>query len=246
MSNPDWSKVGSSIIKPEMDFNTSYLAMMIGIVGTTIAPWMQFYMQSSVIEKGLKKENYKYVLVDILIGCIATVVVAFFIIVSCAATLNVNGITINEAKDAALALKPFAGNLASVVFAFGLFIASIFSATILPLATAFYVCEAFGFEAGIDKKWKEAPEFYVLYTGIMVIAILIIFIPQISLIKIIYLSQILNGLLLPIVLVSMMLLVNNKKIMGDYINTPIKNIIGWAAVLILIGLTLLLFIFSFL
>lgn len=246
MSKPDWSKVGSSIIKPEMDFNTSYLAMMIGIVGTTIAPWMQFYMQSSVIEKGLKKENYKYVLVDILIGCIATVVVAFFIIVSCAATLNVNGITINEAKDAALALKPFAGNLASVVFAFGLFIASIFSATILPLATAFYVCEAFGFEAGIDKKWKEAPEFYVLYTGIMVIAILIIFIPQISLIKIIYLSQILNGLLLPIVLVSMMLLVNNKKIMGDYINTPIKNIIGWAAVLILIGLTLLLFIFSFL
>ena len=246
MSKPDWSKVGSSIIKPEIDFNTSYLAMMIGIVGTTIAPWMQFYMQSSVIEKGLKKENYKYVLVDILIGCIATVVVAFFIIVSCAATLNVNGITINEAKDAALALKPFAGNLASVVFAFGLFIASIFSATILPLATAFYVCEAFGFEAGIDKKWKEAPEFYVLYTGIMLIAILIIFIPQISLIKIIYLSQVLNGLLLPIVLISMMLLVNNKKIMGDYINTPIKNIIGWAAVLILIGLTLLLFIFSFL
>ena len=245
MSNPDWSKIGSSIIKPEIDFNTSYLAMMIGIVGTTIAPWMQFYMQSSVIEKGLKKENYKYVFVDILIGCIATVVVAFFIIVSCAATLNVNGITINEAKDAALALKPFAGNLASVVFAFGLFIASIFSATILPLATAFYVCEAFGFEAGIDKKWKEAPEFYVLYTGIMLIAIIIVFIPQISLIKIIYLSQVLNGLLLPIVLISMMLLVNNKKIMGDYINTPIKNIIGWAAVLILIVLTLLLFIFSF-
>ncbi len=245
MSNPDWSKIGSSIIKPEIDFNTSYLAMMIGIVGTTIAPWMQFYMQSSVIEKGLKKENYKYVFVDILIGCIATVVVAFFIIVSCAATLNVNGITINEAKDAALALKPFAGNLASIVFAFGLFIASIFSATILPLATAFYVCEAFGFEAGIDKKWKEAPEFYVLYTGIMLIAIIIVFIPQISLIKIIYLSQVLNGLLLPIVLISMMLLVNNKKIMGDYINTPIKNIIGWAAVLILIVLTLLLFIFSF-
>lgn len=246
MSKPDWNQIGTSIVNPHVEFNNDYLAMIIGIVGTTIAPWMQFYMQSSVIEKGLKKENFKFVLVDILIGCIATVVVAFFIIVSCAATLNVHGIQINEAKDAAYALVPLAGNLAAIVFAFGLFIASIFSATILPLATAFYVCEAFGFEAGIDKKWKEAPEFYILYTGILFIAVVIIFIPNIPLIQIIYLSQVLNGLLLPIVLIAMMLLVNNKKIMGKYTNTPAKNIIGWAAVIILIALTLLLFVFLFL
>lgn len=246
MSKPEWNQIGTSIVNPHVEFNNDYLAMIIGIVGTTIAPWMQFYMQSSVIEKGLKKENFKFVLVDILIGCIATVVVAFFIIVSCAATLNVHGIQINEAKDAAYALVPLAGNLASIVFAFGLFIASIFSATILPLATAFYVCEAFGFEAGIDKKWKEAPEFYILYTGILFIAVVIIFIPNIPLIHIIYLSQVLNGLLLPIVLIAMMLLVNNKKIMGEYTNTPAKNIIGWAAVIILIALTLLLFVFLFL
>lgn len=246
MSKPDWAQVGNSVLHPQIEFKTDYLAMIIGIVGTTIAPWMQFYMQSSVIEKGLKKENFRFVRADILIGCIATVVVAFFIIVSCAATLNVHNVQINEAKDAAYALEPLAGNLASVVFAFGLFVASIFSATILPLATAFYVCEAFGFEAGIDKKWKEAPEFYTLYTGIIVIAILIVFIPNIPLVSVIYLSQILNGLLLPIVLVSMMLLVNNKKIMGEYTNTLTKNVIGWSAVILMISLTILLFIFSFL
>ena len=246
MSKPDWAQVGNSVLHPQIEFKTDYLAMIIGIVGTTIAPWMQFYMQSSVIEKGLKKENFRFVRADILIGCIATVVVAFFIIVSCAATLNVHNVQINEAKDAAEALVPLAGNLASVVFAFGLFVASIFSATILPLATAFYVCEAFGFEAGIDKKWKEAPEFYTLYTGIIVIAILIVFIPNIPLVSVIYLSQILNGLLLPIVLVSMMLLVNNKKIMGEYTNTLTKNVIGWSSVVLLIVLTILLFIFSFL
>jgi Mn2+/Fe2+ NRAMP family transporter len=198
---------------------------------------MQFYMQSSVIEKGLKMKNYKYTLIDIIVGCIATVTVAFFIIVACASTLHENGIQIEEAKDAALALKPLAGHLASEVFAFGLFIASIFSATILPLATAFYVCEAFGFEAGIDKKWDEAKEFYSLYTGILVIAALIILLPNAPLIKISLWSQVLNGILLPVVLVCMIVLVNNKKIMGIHVNKPITNIIGWISIVILIGLS---------
>ena len=196
--------------------------MVIGIVGTTIAPWMQFYMQSSVIEKGLKMKNYRYSLIDIAVGCTATVVVAFFIIVACASTLHENGIQINEAKDAALALKPLAGELASEVFAFGLFIASIFSATILPLATSFYVCEAFGFEAGIDKKWEEAREFYILYTSILAIAAMLILIPNAPLIKISLWSQVINGLLLPVVLVCMMLLINNKRIMGKYTNKAVK------------------------
>ena len=203
---------------------------------------MLFYMQSSVIEKGLKMKNYRYTIIDILVGCIATVVVAFFIIVACASTLHVNGIHINEAKDAALALKPMAGKLASEVFAFGLFVASVFSATILPLATAFYVCEAFGFEAGIDKKWDEAREFYVLYTFILVLAMVIILIPNAPLIFISLWSQVINGLMLPVVLVCMILLVNNKKIMGRYVNKPLNNVIGWSTIIILIGLSITLLI----
>jgi len=165
--------------------------------------------------------------------------------VACASTLHENGIQINEAKDAALALKPLAGAFASQIFAFGLFIASIFSATILPLATAFYVCEAFGFEAGIDKKWDEAKEFYTLYTGILILAAVIILIPNAPLIPISLWSQVINGILLPVVLVCMILLVNNKKIMGKYINRPFNNLIGWSAVTILVGLSLLLLLLPF-
>ncbi len=244
MGKPHWTEIGQSIAHPKLDMNSQSIALVIGLVGTTIAPWMQFYMQSSVIEKGLKMRNYKYVLVDIIIGCIATVVVAFFIIVACASTLHESGIVINEAKDAAMALKPLAGALAGHVFAFGLFIASIFSATILPLATAFYVCEAFGFEAGIDKKWKEAPEFYVLYTGIIVISALIILIPNAPLISISLGSQVLNGMLLPVVLVCMILLVNDKRIMGKHVNKKVNNIIGWTAVAVLVALSVVLIFMS--
>jgi NRAMP (natural resistance-associated macrophage protein)-like metal ion transporter len=242
MGHPHWSEIGHAIIRPEFPLNTQSLAMIIGIVGTTIAPWMLFYMQSAVIEKGLKMKNYRYTVLDIVVGCIATVVVAFFIIVACASTLHVNGVHINEAKDAALALKPMAGVLASEVFAFGLFVASVFSATILPLATAFYVCEAFGFEAGIDKKWDEAREFYVLYTFILALAMVIILIPNAPLIFISLWSQVINGLMLPVVLVCMILLVNNKKIMGRHVNKPVNNVIGWSTIVILIGLSFTLLI----
>jgi NRAMP (natural resistance-associated macrophage protein)-like metal ion transporter len=242
MGKPHWGEIGMSIIHPKMEFDTASLAMVIGLVGTTIAPWMQFYMQSSVIEKGLKMKNYKYTVADIVIGSVATIVVAFFIIVACASTLHEKGIQINEAKDAAMALKPLAGNMASQVYAFGLFIASIFSATILPLATAFYVCEAFGFEAGIDKKWDEAREFYILYTAIISISAIIILFPNAPLIKISLWSQVINGLLLPVVLVSMILLINNRKIMGEFTNKPLKNIISWTAVVILVGLSTALLI----
>jgi len=242
MGKPDWGEIGSSIIRPRMDFNETSLQVIVGIIGTTIAPWMQFYMQSSVIEKGLKIRQYKYTVLDIVVGCIATVVVAFFIMVACASTLHAKGIVIHEAKDAALALEPLAGALSAHVFAFGLFIASIFSATILPLATAFYVCEAFGFEAGIDKKWSEAREFYVLYTGIIILGIIIILIPNAPLIPITLWTQIINGLLLPVVLVCMILLVNNKKIMGSYVNKRYQNIIGWGTIVVLVGLSLSLLV----
>jgi len=240
MSKPEWGEIGTAIIHPRFERSTQGLAMVIALVGTTIAPWMQFYMQSSVIEKGLKMKNFKYTLIDIVVGCVVTVVVAFFIMVACGSTLHPNGIQINEAKDAALALKPLAGRVASQVFAFGLFIASVFSATILPLATAFYISEAFGFEAGLDKKWDEAKEFYILYTGILVISAFIILIPGAPLIPISIWSQVLNGILLPVVLVSMILLINNRKIMGNYVNNKLQNFIGWTAVTVLVGLSVTL------
>lgn len=246
MGKPDWGAIGTSIIHPEMKYDMGYLAMVIGIVGTTVAPWMQFYMQSAVIEKGIKIKDYKFTLWDVIIGSVLTVVVAFFIIVACAATLNKYGIKIEEAKDAALALKPLAGQLASATFAFGLFIASIFAATILPVATAFYVCEAFGFEAGIDKKWKEAPHFYWLFTAIIVIGACIILIPNAPLIRITLWTQVANGVLLPVVLVCMILIVNNKEVMGKYVNKPFNNIVGWVTVVILVGLSLMMLVTSIL
>jgi NRAMP (natural resistance-associated macrophage protein)-like metal ion transporter len=245
MGHPDWGMIGASIIHPEMKLDFGYISIVIGIIGTTIAPWMQFYMQSAVIEKGLKIEDYKFTKWDVIIGSIATVVVAFFIMVACASTLHINGIKINEAKDAAMALGPLAGEFSSQIFAFGLFIASVFSATILPIATAFYVCEAFGFEAGIDKKWKEAPQFYWLFTGIIILSAAIILIPNAPLIGITLWSQVLNGVLLPVVLICMILLINNKEIMGKYVNKPINNIISWITIIILIGLTLALLVGSF-
>lgn len=245
MGKPHWGDIGHSIVHPAISYNKEYLAMVIGIIGTTIAPWMQFYMQSAVIEKGLTISDYKFTLMDVIVGSIITVVVAFFIIISCASTLHVNGIHIDEAKDAAMALQPIAGNLAAFAFALGLFIASIFSATILPVATAFYICEAFGWEAGIDKKWKDAPQFYWLFTIIIFVGAVIILIPNAPLILITLWSQISNGLLLPVVLLCMILIVNKKDVMGSYVNKPYQNIIGWSTIIILIVLSVTLLLLSF-
>jgi len=240
LAKPDWGVIGTAIITPKIHMDRDYIAMVLGLVGTTVAPWMQFYMQSSVIEKGIKIGDYKFTLWDVVLGCIATVVVAFFIIVSCAATLHANGIQIEEAKDAASALGPLAGVLASQLFAFGLFVASVFSATILPLATAFYVCEAFGFEAGIDKKFSDAPQFYSLFTLIILIGVVIILIPNAPLITITIWSQVLNAILLPVVLICMMVIINKKEIMEQYTNNRFQNAVGWITSLILILLSLFL------
>jgi NRAMP (natural resistance-associated macrophage protein)-like metal ion transporter len=242
LAKPDWGKIGASLVKPQMHFDVPYLSMVLGIIGTTIAPWMQFYMQSAVIEKGIKVENYRYEVWDVIVGCVATVVVAFFIMVACAATLHVNGVVINEAKDAAMSLQPFAGHLAAQLFAFGLFIASVFSATILPLATAFYVCEAFGFEAGINKRIREAPQFYALFGSIMGLAVVIILIPGAPLIGITIWTQVLNAMMLPVVLISMIRMVNNKKVMGTHVNNVFQNAVGWTSTVVLLALTATLLI----
>jgi Mn2+/Fe2+ NRAMP family transporter len=240
MARPDLTQVAAGYLRPSMKLDTRYLSMVLGIVGTTIAPWMQFYMQSAVIEKRIKIEEYKYAFWDVIIGCIVTVVVASFIIIACAATLHKNGIVINEAKDAAVALRPFAGALASEVFAFGLFVASFFAAIILPLATAFYVCEAFGFEAGIDKRLSEAPQFYSLFTFIILVAIGIILVPGAPLIAITIWSQVLNAMLLPVVLISMIIMVNDRKLMGAHVNNRFQNIVGWASTIVLVLMTAIL------
>lgn len=240
MAKPDWSAVGAAIVNPKIQTDGAYVSMVIGLVGTTVAPWMQFYMQSSVIEKGLKLEDWKLTLADVVVGCLLTVVVAFFIMVACASTLHAHGIEIEKASDAARALAPLAGEAASFVFAAGLFVASVFAATILPVTTSFYICEAFGFEAGIDKTIRQAPQFYGLFTSILVIGVAIVLIPGIPLIRISLMSQVINGLLLPVILVCMMLLVNDKEIMGKYVNGRFSNAVGWTTVAVLACLSLFL------
>jgi NRAMP (natural resistance-associated macrophage protein)-like metal ion transporter len=244
--HPPWVRIMLDTIKPSFDFKPSYLMMLIGVVGTTIAPWMQFYLQSAVVEKNIKVENYGASRMDVIVGCIMTDVVAFFIIVACAATMFVNGIRINDAKDAAVALAPLAGKYASVLFALGLANASLFAASILPLATAYYVCEGMGWESGVDKNFKTAPQFMWLYTGIIAVGALIILIPNAPLIAIMLISQVVNGVMLPFVLIFMLLLINNKELMGEYTNSRMFDIIAWATVVIMIVLTVTLVVTSFL
>jgi Mn2+/Fe2+ NRAMP family transporter len=246
LGKPNWGEIGGAMIAPSVQFDFAYISIIIALIGTTICPWMQFYMQSSVIEKGLKVADYKFVRLDVLFGSIACVVIAFFIMVACAATLNVNGVVIDEAKDAALALEPLAGALASQIFAFALFVASVFSAIVLPVATTFYICEAFGFEAGLNKKWKEAPQFYWLYTIIIAIGVTIVLIPNAPLIGITIWTQIINGILLPVILIAMMLLINNKALMGKHTNNTFQNIVGWGTAGLLSGLSIFLLALSFL
>lgn len=242
---PPWAQVLTETVKPTFDMKPSYLIMIIGVVGTTIAPWMQFYLQSAVVEKNIRIEQYKASRMDVIIGCIITDVVAFFIIVACGATLFAHGIKINDAADAAKALEPLAGKYASTLFAIGLANASLFAASILPLATAYYVCEGMGWESGVDHDFKSAPQFMWLYTGLIAIGALIILIPNAPLIAIMLISQVVNGVMLPFVLIFMLILINNKSLMGEYTNSKTYNGIAWSTVIIMVLLTLALVITSF-
>lgn len=236
MVHPQWKDVGLELIRPHMSLKADYLLIVMGIIGTTIAPWMQFYQQSSVVEKDIKIKDYKFARLDVIIGGIVVNIVAIFIIISCAATLFKNGIRIETAKDAALALEPLAGHHCSTLFAFGLLNASVFSAMILPLATAYSVCEGLGWETGVDKKLKEAPQFYFLFTALIAIGAGIIMFPKINLIMVMLLSQAANAVFLPFVLIFMLILINDKRLMGDYRNSRFFNIVTWATVIIIIVL----------
>ncbi len=245
LAHPDWGMVAKELVVPSFSFNSSFLVILVGVIGTTIAPWMQFYIQSAVVEKGITVKDYRYTKYDVIVGSIMVNLVAVFIVICCAAALHTHGIKVESAKEAALGLAPLAGPWASTLFAIGLLNASLFSASILPLSTAYFICEAFGIEAGIDKSWGEAPAFYWLYTVLIIIGAGVILIPNMPLIKVMFWSQVLNGVMLPFVLIFMLMLINNKDLMGDYVNTPTFNIIAWVTAAIMIALTLLMVVTSF-
>lgn len=240
LAHPDWGQVLRASVTPSFSLKAGYLVMLVGVVGTTIAPWMQFYLQSAVVEKGITVKEYGYTRTDVLVGSIMTDVVAWFIIVACGATIFVHHLHIEAAKDAALALRPLAGEYAAALFGFGLINASLFSASVLPLATAHYVCEALGFEAGVDRTIRQAPVFYGLYIALIVGACIVVLLPRAPLLQILFLSQVANGILLPFILVFMLLLINNKRLMGAYANSRVFNVIAWVTVAVMIVLTLAL------
>jgi Mn2+/Fe2+ NRAMP family transporter len=237
LAHPDWGTVLSEMVVPHFESSSAYVAMLVGMVGTTIAPWMQFYLQSAVVEKGVKLEDYRYSRLDVVAGCLVTDLVALSIVVACAATLFQVGVRVETADQAALALAPLAGRYASWLFAFGLFNASFFAAAILPLSTAYYVCEAFGWESGINRKYAEAKQFYWLYSSIVGIGAAVVLIPRLPLVQIMLISQVANGVLLPFILIFMLLLVNKKKLMGEHRNGPWFNGIAWVTTVLMIALT---------
>jgi len=243
LSKPAWIEAMKATIKPPAwgAFHQGpYIYMVIGVVGTTIAPWMQFYLQSSVVEKGVTRRQYSASRLDVIVGCIFTDVVAWFIIVACAATLYLHGIrNIRDAADAAQALRPLAGDWAYILFALGLFNASLFAASILPLSTAYTVCEGLGFESGVERKFSEAPAFYWLYTVLIAAGAAVVMIPGLPLFQIAVFSQVVNGAVLPFVLIFMLLLINKKDLMGEFVNKTTFNVIAWATTVIMIGLTIL-------
>ena len=238
LAKPDWGAIGESLIAPSFKLSTESLGMMVGLVGTTIAPWMQFYLQAAIVEKNIPVKDYKHSRLDVLIGSIIVTVIAGFIILTCGATLFKAGVRVETAADAALALKPLAGKYCSALFAFGLLNASLFAASILPLSTAFVVCEAMGWEDGVNKKFSEAPQFYGLYSLLIALGAGVIMIPRIPLIPVMYISQVINGIVLPVILIFMLLLINNKKLMGDHANKRVYNGISWATVAVLSALSL--------
>lgn len=242
MVHPPWHHVLIESITPTFSGTPAFLMMAIGVIGTTITPWGQFYVQASVVDKGITAKDYRYTRWDVLIGSFFTGFIAFFIIVATAATLFVNKIPIETAKDVALALKPLAGEYATFLFGFGLLGASMLAAFVLPLSTAYAVCEAFGFEHGISKSYKEAPMFFGLYTVLIVLGAAIVLWPNLSLYHVMLTTQVVNGVLLPPILIFMVLIASKKSIMGDYVNTKFFNIISWTFTFILIVLTLLLLV----
>lgn len=237
---PDWKTAAIDSVRPYLTFDTGYISMLIGMVGTSIAPWMQFYLQAAIVEKGITAKDYVESRIEVIVGCIAMTIVAFFIIVSCAGAIWANGPKdLATPADAAQGLKPF-GQYAFLLFAGGLLNASVFAACILPVSTAYSVCEGLGFESGVSRRFEDAPIFYWLFTLLIVIGAGVILIPGFPLVRMILFSQVVNGVLLPFVLIFMTLLINKQSLMKEWVNSRFYNIISWTSVALMIGLTLAL------
>ena len=243
--HPDWRAVLQQTFLPTFSSSKAYVLMIVAVIGTTISPWMQFYIQAAIVEKGVRTNQYTASRIDVISGAIFTDVIAFFIVIACAATIFIHNIhlpasqqiQVNDAGDVAVALQPLAGHFASLLFALGLLNAALFTASILPLSTAYYVCEAFGFERGVDRRFTDARIFYGLYLGFIVIGAGVVIVPNAPLLAIIFYSQVLNGVLLPVVLVLMLVLINNKRLMGRWTNGVAFNIIAWMTVALVSILT---------
>lgn len=240
-AKPDWERVGLALVTPSFTGNREYLLMIIGVIGTTIAPWMQFYQQASVVEKEIPLKHYKYSRIDTIVGGVAVSIVALFIVIVCAETLYPTGIRIEEASQAAAALKPLAGEFSALLFGLGLLNASLFAASVLPISTSYTICEAMGWESGVNYRWDEAKQFYVIYTALIVLGALFVLIPGLPLIRVMFLSQVVNGVLLPFILIPMLIMVNRTQLMGKYVNGPIYNVLCWGMVIVLSGLSLVYF-----
>lgn len=244
--SPDWSEIASNMINPKLSQITSKdFPIMVALLGTTITSWMQFYVQSAVVEKGTEIKHLWHSKVDMIAGGALSLMVSLFIIICCAATINKAGITINNAKEAALALEPLAGKYSSILFGFGLFNASFFAAAILPLSGSYYICQGMGWESGVDKNFKEAPHFFTVFSTMIIIGSLMVLIPNIDLFKILIYTQILNGLLIPIVLLFILNLSNDPDIMGEYTNSPTLNFFGYTMVMLMIILNIPTVYYSF-
>lgn len=240
--NPNWHQVLKATVTPTLSFNKDYILTFIGMIGTTITPYMQFYLQSSVVDKGLSLKDYKYEKLDVYLGAVWGDLVSFFIIVCTAVTLYKSGIKIDSAAQAAMALKPLAGSYATILFATGLFGASVLATMIIPLSTTYAICEAFGFESGLNNSYHDAPIFYGIFTFMIIFSSVLVLIPNLSLVSIMLITQQIAGMLCPIILIFMLLLTNKKDIMGEHINNKLQNVLIWITVTFIIILSIILFV----
>ncbi len=242
MAHPDWGTVAREMVRPSLSLSPAYLFALVALIGTTISPYMQVFIQSSVLEKGVTPEDYALTRADVWIGTIFSDLVAFFIIVSTAATLHKLGVHVETAADAAHALRPFAGPYAEFLFVIGLFGASMLAAGVLPLATAYSISEAFGFEKGVSSSFREAPIFVGIFTFLVALGALIAMMPRVPYIRVLLVTQVINGVLLPVILVAVLRLVNNRELMGTHVNGPLYNLVAWITTVGVSALSVLLIV----
>ena len=238
LSTSNWKKVGMSLITPTFVSEKEYWILLVGILGTSITPWMQFYLQSTIVQKGIKLKEYVYARWEVILSAIVAVTISFFILLAATETMYKNDIIVDSAEQAAVALEPFAGHFAAVLFAVGLFAAAFFGAFILPLSSAYYVCEALGWESGVNKTFHQAKEFYIVIGLLLIPSMITVLLLHKSLFFLMILAQVINGLLLPVILIVILQLVNNEKIMGEHVNSKWYNVLCWfvAGLLILVAL----------